>query len=163
MLFYLMRTEMGELTISPNVQTEEFSSKGEMLTPGLPLLFAQSLIKALDVLQTRDAKKKILKHLRKFPGLQSMDWRWLSLPLETENPVQSKAGKIEDFTSRIQGRQLSEADLQRLANEMGLSLMDVIQLCQETVRQGQAEWISAVQKERQGCPCRLQCWRIGIQ
>lgn len=162
MLFYLIRTEAGEISISPIVQSEKFFSKSEMLTPGLPLFFAQSLIKALEARQPRTGKKEILKHLRKYPGLQSMDWRWLSLPSEAENPVHLKEGDVEDFASRIQDRQLSEADLQRLANEMGLSLQEVVRLCHEAVLQGQAEWIPAVQRERQGWRC-MRCGETEIK
>ncbi|HVJ47987.1 helicase-related protein [Desulfitobacterium sp.] len=168
MLFYIIRTDSGEPSISPIVQGDKLPSRAEMLTPGLPLAFAQSLIEILKSQQVKKGKQEILKFLlRKHSGLASMDWRWRSTQPEAKNPIvhtQEVEVDVEEFAfaSRVQSRQLSEADFQRLANEMGLNLKEVILLCHESVLQGQAEWIPAVQKEGQGWRC-MRCGETEIK
>lgn len=164
MLFYIIRTEEGEFSLSPIVRTDKLLMRVEMLTPGLPFSFALSLIKVLESKQIKNGKKEILKYLRKYPGLQGMDWRWRNMQSEEVNTAPLKKAEVENrsFTSRIQGHQLSEADLQRLANEMELSLQEVVRLCHEAVLQGQAEWIPAVQKEGQGWRC-MRCGETEIK
>lgn len=164
MLFYIIRTDAGEFSLSPIVQGDKLPLRTEMLTPGLPFVFAQNLIKVLESRQPKNGKKEIVKLLRRESGLQDMDWRWTSIPLEAENSVPEKEVEVKNlaFASRIQGHQLSEADLQRLANEMELSLKEVIELCQEAVLRGQGEWIPAVQKERKGWRC-MRCGETEIK
>jgi competence protein ComFA len=164
MLFYLMRTDAGELSISPIIQSSKLNAHGEMLLPGLPFVFAEKLVKVLEAKQLKNGKREISKFLLRETGLQDMDWHWVNLESKAENQLPLKKVEVKDFnfTSHIQGRQLSEADLQRLANELGLNLKDVIQLCYDAVLQGQAEWIPAVQKDRKGWHC-MRCGETEIK
>lgn len=164
LLFYLISRESGEFSISPIARVDKPHSGVEILIPGLPLALAQSLVITIETRRSRDVKKEILKILRKHPGLEGMDWRWehiqpeivdeVSMNTKLIKSVIAKSAEDVDFFSRVKDRQLSEGDLQRLANETGLSLMEVIFRCHENVRRGIAEWIPAVQKvERQGWVC----------
>lgn len=164
LLFYLISGESGEFSISPIAQGDKSMQGAERLNPGLPLTLAQSLVETVGIHQSRNGKKEILKILRKHPGLEEMEWRWERIQSEIANAILlntklMKSSVIQnaedvDFFSRVKDRQLSEGDLQRLANETGLSLKEVIFRCHENVRRGIAEWIPAVQKvEGQGWVC----------
>lgn len=186
MLFYLIRADTGELSVTPIVQADRPFSAHEMLSPGLPFNLAQGLSEILKAEQSKaerskaqqseNEKKEILKCLRKHSDLRTLDWRWVRLPLAEGKLESAKVNTVNEvnernernkrnernFTSRIQGRQLSEADLQRLANEMGLNLKEVIQLCQLSVLKGQAQWLPAVKKEKQGWRC-MRCGETKIE
>lgn len=156
MLFHIKSSDGGELSVSPVSQEDKPLPGAEMLTPGLPLALAQSLIKTVETRQSRNGKKEILKLLRKYPGLEGMDYNWVSLQPVSGDPICSQEVVDADFSFRVYDRQLSEGDLQRLAKEMGLSIREVILHCHENVQQGQAKWIPAVQKESHGWRC-MRC------
>lgn len=156
MLFYICGTDMGNFSLFPTFQVDKHSIDAEILMPGLPFAFAQALIKKLKSGQPRNEKKEILQILNRHSEFNGMEWRWVNSPTEEDTPEYSEEKRRSepfDFAALVRGRQLSEGDLERLAQEIGVSFEEVICHCQEEVQKGRAEWIPAIMKEGQSWRC----------
>jgi competence protein ComFA len=154
MLFYIMCTSEGEPYISPVLKGDRHRESFEALLPGIPLALAQGILKMIKPREKHKLSGDILKTLEKVPGLSAQDWRWERLHgSSAKEKGERSIQKEEDLISRSEGRQLSEVDLQRLGNESGQCLTEVIEFCEKQVRLGKAEWIPAVQREGSGWRC----------
>lgn len=165
MLFYICRTDAGKLSLFPTFQVDKHPIDAEILMPGLPFAFAQALIKKLESEQPRDEKKEILQILNRHSEFNGMEWRWVNSPTEEDTPEYSEGKRRSEsynFAAHVHGRQLSEGDLQRLAQEIGLSFEEVICRCHEEVQKGHAEWIPAILKEGQSWRC-MRCGETEIK
>lgn len=164
MLFYICRTDEGKLSLFPAIQVDKHSKRAEILRPGLPLALAQALIKKMELGQLRNAKKEIQRILNRYSELNGMEWRWVNSSTQKDTSEYSegkKTSELKDFAAHVQGCQLSEGDLQRLAQEIGLSFEEVIGNCQGEVQKGRAEWIPAIMKEGQSWRC-MRCGETKI-
>lgn len=169
MLFYIVCTGEGELHISPIVEVDRHGENSEVLLPGLPLAFAQNLLKPTKLRGKQRERNDILKALQRNPGLSAQNWRWERVNTSDSKlnnkrtiPKEDELYKKEELSIRIEGRQLSEVDLQRLGNESGFTFSEVIEFCEKQVWHGRAEWIPAVHKEGSGWSCQ-RCGETHIE
>ncbi|WP_434510986.1 helicase-related protein [Desulfitobacterium sp. AusDCA] len=134
------------------------SENAEILIPGLPFAFAQALLKKLESGQLKNGKKEIIKFLYSNARLNTMEWRWVNIRNEGGTSEYSEGVSCDspNLGDHMHGRQLSEGDLQRLANEAGSSIDEIMRYCHEEVRKGRAEWIPAIKKEGRGWRC-MRC------
>lgn len=160
MLFFLRCTESGEFEITPTPEVKKGEIEFEVLVPGLPLGTIQNSLQGNNR-GHRISKGEVLKSLKKLPGFMAQNYRWERL--STKEPFKGQREDcFSDFLLRTQGRQLSEVDLQRLSQEMGLNLKDILELCESQIRRGQAEWITAVSREGKGWRCR-RCGEVRVE
>lgn len=166
MIFHICADNNGEFYISP-LNGDGLQKNCEVLLPGLPLSFAQSVLhevrkkKALNLEipgifmgrgRNKDsstgvtAKSEIIKLLQKKSSLATLPWQWVDNQNPLKVAVRDWVLVQKDFQCRTKGRLLAKADLQRLAGECGLTYEEVLGLCQETVLQGRGEWLPAVNK-----------------
>lgn len=154
MLFYIVSGGAGELHISPIVEGNRHGDNSEILLPGLPLGLAQSVLHTPKIRGKQREKSDILKALQRTPGLLAQNWRWARANTGPDVVKKGSTTKEEELHKRTEGRQLSEVDLQKLGNESGLTLSEVIEFCEKQVWHGEAEWIPAVYKEGISWSCR---------
>lgn len=152
MLFYIVNTPSGEFNISPLQTSDKPHHDFDILLPGLPLGFAQDLLHRIKASGKERRKKEVLKTLQKYPGLSGMDFHWEKVQSHSLYSLQPEEG----IRRVIQGRQLSEADLHTLGNEIGLTFTQVLEGCDLLVQDGKAEWLPAVQREGSGWRC-IRC------
>lgn len=129
-MFYLFVAESGQLHISPLIDDKHLRGRVEVLLPGLPLGFAQTLLheicgkrsgsaqmKILSLLsnnqrrkgKARDAdevKSEIIETLQKKPSLATQPWHWVSKESlqyndTEENQVESQAESQEADAEKI--------------------------------------------------------------
>ncbi|SHN68286.1 helicase-related protein [Desulfitobacterium chlororespirans] len=187
-MFYFFVADSGEMTLSPLIDDKHLAEEAEVLRPGLPLSFAQSLLGEIDEQRKgarragiwplwggysrekaedkkRDGawvKRAILRTLKGYPGLRDQNWRWEkgnSPEASWQNGLKDNLRSITDkervgdFLARTEGRLLAKADLQRLGQECSLSYPEILNLCHEQARKGDAQWIPAVAREGKGWRC----------
>lgn len=140
------------------------SENAEFLIPGLPFAFAQDLIKRVKSGQLKNGKKELIKFLYSYTRLNAVEWRWVNI--RSEGSTSEYSGGVScnspNLAEHMYGRQFSEGDLQRLANEAGSSIEEVIHYCHEEVQKGRAEWMPAVRKEGPGWRC-MRCGETEIK
>lgn len=161
MLFYIICMSGEEPYISPLLQGDRHGENYEALLPGIPLALAQGILKTIKPHRKQKINSYILKALQKVPGLSAQNWRWEPLRdtalsrdgYSTEEKGEKLTPKEEELIRRTEGRQLSEIDLQRLANESGLTSSEVLEFCEKQVQLGKAEWTPAVLKEGSEWSC----------
>lgn len=143
---------------------DEPSEKAEILIPGLPFSFAQALIKRVESGQLKNGNKEIIKFLHSQTSLNAVEWQGINI--RGKGNAAEYSGRVSCdlpfLADHMHGRQLSEGDLQRLANESGTSIGEIIRYCHEEVQKGRAEWIPAIKKEGQGWRC-MRCGETGIK
>jgi competence protein ComFA len=154
MLFYILCSKTGEFYISPTMEWDKHPDGMEVLLPGIPLGFAQMLLRDARRFGRQREKKSILKEVSQVQGLPAQNWRWEKVRSSSEKP--QLTSKEMEFIRRSQGRQLSEGDLQRLCSESDLTLSEGIEYCQRQVQQGEAEWLPAVCRVGVGWRC-MRC------
>lgn len=107
-------------------------------------------------------KRAMIRTLKGYPGLRDQNWRWekgnspeASLQNGLKDNLRSITDKerVGDFLARTEGRLLAKADLQRLGQECGLSYPEILNLCHEQARKGDAQWIPAVTRIGKGWRC----------
>lgn len=103
-------------------------------------------------------KKEILTILRNNPYLAKITWQWMRKKSIAEGEI-IRCRKEEErvrrgLLERIEGRVLAKGDLQRLGQECGLSLAEILELCQEEVNEGRGEWVNALERDKRGWRCQ---------
>lgn len=192
MLFYLVGTKNGEINISAVrerclsaangrcLAAEDKFSEEWVLSPGLPFGLAQQILSRYQERSRRDYQTEIIRLLQKMPDIATAHWHWEKRSTAQEaissgreaagaESVQQNAGdetdpvlQFKDLNLSMAGRQFSEADLQRLAKELGKNLTEVINFCELQVECGAAEWLSAVIREGRNWRC-LRCGETKVE
>lgn len=139
------------------------------ITPGLPLAYLDKFLSKIKIkLNQRkaDIPVKMIKELTKcFP--KQFSWTWHS-PGAVEGSqaelTQPELTQVQEerFKECVRGRQLTEADLNKLALEIGVGFPEVRLLAHTLVQQGLGEWIPSVQYTPKGWQCR-RCGETVLQ
>lgn len=124
-MFYVFVADSGEMTLSPLIDDKHLAEEAEVLRPGLPLSFAQSLLGEIDEKRQgsgrggvwplwggysrergedkkRDGawvKRAMLRTLKGYPGLREQNWRWEkgnSPEASWQNGLKDNLGSITD-------------------------------------------------------------------
>lgn len=151
-MFYIFVADSGEMTLSPLIDDRYLAEEAEVLRPGLPLNFAQSLLgeirehrqsarragvwplwggysskKVKDEKRDRDwVKRAVLKTLKGHPGLRDQNWRWE----KGNSPGASWQNELQDHLRSIADKEWAGGFLERTEGRL-LAKADLQQLGRE--------------------------------